>query len=701
MDSFLMNRAKYSRQRVGFAVVSLILCLYVKAGFAQTQTLNVTDYGAVGDAVQIWANTVGNSTTVSVPAAAFTSADIGKVVELFGVGVATSGGNHQDLVTLITGVTDGTTIVVATAPSVTATNIYCVIGRNNVAAFQAAIDAATGPDTVINIPAGSFLLMPPQHMGAGFSTWYMSSLVIRKGGIHLLGAGRTSTVLLGSGAWNVYVNPITGRPGPETYRGFLFIVPDASDTNPLVFENLTMDGGLQNGFYGSREQPARTDNGQGWDQTHDAFVDAGNGSRLENVAMINCQFQHWRGEVMKSVGVATNGFMVISNCVFTDNNATAMNVYPVKTTVGCLFTNMSQVEEYYQQYNTRGTCYFMGNTVCGARGIAFNGATGKNSWYVISNNVFNPNGDMAMLTSPGANIQFCNNSVYGGIGVALGTSSSGLAFQCLNSNIWINDNTFYGGTPVLISGNHYGNGVTSVVVSNNVAYGDSIFGASYDSTVSDNILFTKNSGSRLNNMATGCMWFTDAGDNNFAWWHASGGSPTNIIDYTVATTFDTPYYNYNSGVYFLSTTKCVGHCVVGSVLTMTNNSINGYAWKVYPSADAQNNPTGSPITVPVGTAIKFYWNGLAWSTNTNAQLYYSLANNSGPGSGFYTTGQVITVSAAKITGQRFAYWSGATNVLANPFALTTTVVMPAANVTITANYTTNPPAPPFNLHLSN
>src|SRR5204863_146776 len=59
--------------------------------------------------------------------------------------------------------------------------------------------------------------------------------------------------------------------------------------------------------------------------------------------------------------------------------------------------------------------------------------------------------------------------------------------------------------------------------------------------------------------------------------------------------------------------------------------------------------------------------------------------NSGSGSGSYTNGQVVGITAnAAPAGQVFDQWSGAT--VANPLATSTTLTMPGSNATVTATY---------------
>src|SRR3989344_194240 len=76
----------------------------------------------------------------------------------------------------------------------------------------------------------------------------------------------------------------------------------------------------------------------------------------------------------------------------------------------------------------------------------------------------------------------------------------------------------------------------------------------------------------------------------------------------------------------------------------------------------------------------------------NTPTTYTLTVNSGSGSGSYTAGTVVNVTAnAPPTGQMFDRWTGDTSSVANVNSPNTTVTMPASNVTITATYRTAPP----------
>src|SRR5580698_5262522 len=78
-------------------------------------TLNVVNFGARGDAIQTLANTVSNSTIVTMASTnQLSAADVGKLIELFGVGPATSPTNNQDLIAFIVSVANGTNVTIST-----------------------------------------------------------------------------------------------------------------------------------------------------------------------------------------------------------------------------------------------------------------------------------------------------------------------------------------------------------------------------------------------------------------------------------------------------------------------------------------------------------------------------------------------------------------------------------------------------------
>ena len=69
---------------------------------------------------------------------------------------------------------------------------------------------------------------------------------------------------------------------------------------------------------------------------------------------------------------------------------------------------------------------------------------------------------------------------------------------------------------------------------------------------------------------------------------------------------------------------------------------------------------------------------------------YTLTVVNGSGGGSFTVGTAVTIAAsAAPAGQAFLDWTGA--AVANANAATTTIAMPAANITVTANFGTPPP----------
>ena len=224
----------------------LIAAITILVGGISVQaqnTLNVTNYGAVGDAVQFYVNTVSNSVVVTTTNQ-LSSADIGKTIEVFGAGAQTYGkdsaGNtnfgNQDIVATITNVANGTNIYISQIPQATLTNAFATYGHDNATNFALVIAACSGTNDTISIPSGKYLLLPSTN-GAAYG---YASVWIQRGGIHFVGAGMTNTVLLSKGAWTI-------RSG-LVWRGFLFEfkLPVTNDY-PFSIENLTMDGGLEQG----------------------------------------------------------------------------------------------------------------------------------------------------------------------------------------------------------------------------------------------------------------------------------------------------------------------------------------------------------------------------------------------------------------------------------------------------------------------
>ncbi len=109
------------------------------------------------------------------------------------------------------------------------------------------------------------------------------------------------------------------------------------------------------------------------------------------------------------------------------------------------------------------------------------------------------------------------------------------------------------------------------------------------------------------------------------------------------------------------------------------------------AAVANSTAAGTTITMPAANTIV---------TATYAAVpTYSLNVVNGTGSGSYTPGTIINITAnAAPQGMAFSSWSGAAVGLAT--SATTTLAMPAANTTVSANYST-PPAGQYTVTYSN
>ena len=88
----------------------------------------------------------------------------------------------------------------------------------------------------------------------------------------------------------------------------------------------------------------------------------------------------------------------------------------------------------------------------------------------------------------------------------------------------------------------------------------------------------------------------------------------------------------------------------------------------------------SEMRLPVSTPVQ--------TNNFAGADLYKLTVVSGSGSGsIYTNGQLVAVAASNLTGKAFDRWTGDTQYVASVTAQSTTVTMPAADVTILATYT--------------
>ncbi|MGH7950345.1 MAG: hypothetical protein ACREFE_00265 [Limisphaerales bacterium] len=479
---------------------------------AQT-SLNVTNFGAIGDAVHFSVSTVSNSAIVEVLGTnTFTSADTNKIIEVFRAGpwlqfsndppyatmpfYGSHPGNafvvtNQDIICYLANVSNGTNLTLST-PCGWTTNAYCIVGTNNALAFQAAVNDAsnlvangTATNVTIHVPVGTYLLIssnalnPNYVMTSIFNT--ATAVTISTGGITFLGDSATNTVLMDCGAGMEHILNSTYPYNSLGYfnplRGNLFFCsgPVTNSQYPLEFENLTFDGGLTNGQQSYSYYDLHEGNGDGWDSTHDALLDIGAGQMNQVKVFANCIFQHWRGEILKSVtgSGSTNTYIDITNCVFNDGNASCFNFSFAHRIENCQFYNIEQLTEFYESYATGPSFFdnnFWSNNFNG--GIVINGSrTNANPYpYTIANNTgYIPSGSFAVLFTPAENVTVVSNTfINGTVGIFFTGSglqpSDGTASSI--SNILIADNDF-NGTYLPISMDGYP--AYDVLITNNTA----------------------------------------------------------------------------------------------------------------------------------------------------------------------------------------------------------------------------------------
>jgi hypothetical protein len=581
---------------------------------AQTMTVSVADYGAQGDAVQFWVGTTSGSPVITTTNQ-LSSADIGKAIEVFAAGPATGPVNNQDLIATITQVINGTNVTISLPAGASLTSAYATYGHNNQPYFQAAVAACgSATNAIVNIPAGNYLILSASHPGS----YGNCGILLTSGGIHLVGAGSSNTVLLSQGAWTLQ--------GGNAWRGILIEVarPVVNDY-PVSLENLTLDGGVQQGNSSNHNFPASVVDGTGWDETHDAIILAGNsGNEFTSWTWTNLVFQHWRGEIVKSIDQSTNGNLGIFNCTFTDGNASAINIYPSLNVSNCVFNNLFQVAEYYQAYYTN-TGYFQNNLVTNitGNGFALNGAKGNNPPFFIQGNTFYLQGGNGIETTPGDNISIISNQFIcqndNGDVIVLG--AAGYQGSYCNSNILIAYNNFVAADNLIeIAGGVsatdpsrvqnvevYSNTLTGVASSGwahalttyNWASHIHFFGNDFSTRSTANVAFSSGAmGGQIAAVET----------NNLYSYRAYGFNSTNYIDYVNGSKFvaQSPAPNM---VYVLQDYDA-SQIPAGAQLVVSNSTAYSYPFPLY----LNSAMTAGPLVMTNGASFAFQWLNGAWQT---------------------------------------------------------------------------------------
>lgn len=132
----------------------------IGGGEDQSVIFNVkTEYGAMGDGIELYDGAItATDKTFTSATASFTSADVGKVITIFG-----SGGTNIDQTTTIASVTSATEIELTDAATATVSSSVYRYGTDDTAAIQAAITAVynsgNGPLAgIVFFPRGIYLV---------------------------------------------------------------------------------------------------------------------------------------------------------------------------------------------------------------------------------------------------------------------------------------------------------------------------------------------------------------------------------------------------------------------------------------------------------------------------------------------------------------------------------------------------------------
>jgi hypothetical protein len=597
-------------------ISSLLLFGHEVSTDAQTTTLSVTDFGCKGDAVRFVSTTVSNSALITVQSTnRLSGSDVGKLVLLFGAGLPTSGTNHQDLVAQIIAVGFGTNVTLSLPAGLSADQVSGMYGTQNAQSFQRCVDACSGTNTTVQIPPGNYLMVPPVMLDPTFvmngCTDGRPSVTIQKGGIHFIGAGADSTILQGCGAWLL--------KGSYVERGFMFFCqgPVTNDA-PVIFEGLTLDGGVLNGAIANKNFPASVVDGTGWDETHGAVLDIGTPPLHAFKAFRDCRITHWRGEMFKSVAPNTDGFIEISNCVFDDGNASAVNFSFSHKISNSTFSNVKMAMEFYAGYSFEASSFENSIVTNTQGGLVLTGALTNRVMpsYTISGNAVSSS-DFSVLMGPSRSVSITSNRFFS---ATSGIMTSGIAYQGTdyNRDIDIENNTFTNVYQPFINGGVGSDRMENVTVRNNVASGCGTF--AYGNGWGTNVVFTGNvvvgGGSGLNSTTLTGQWYIDDGSNQFPPQFLPGvlGLETNLVSYARGMRFQT-WVNVTNAVYAIDDAH-PQQIPPGASLSIAHQGM--YPVPVFLSSTLFRSGPSAILTG--GQALTFTWSNGAWHLLQNSLL---------------------------------------------------------------------------------
>jgi hypothetical protein len=586
---------------------------------AQAQTLiNVTNVGLRGDAVLTTCTTASNSTTVVLAGTnSLSTADAGKLILLFGVGPSTSGTNHQDLIAQLVSLINSTTAVISQPAGCDATSVRCIYGTQNANVLQQCINSASGTNTTIYFPAGNYLIVPPKSLDTHFVMQSESDgkpgVIIKQGGLHLLGDSPDTTVLIGNGAWQL--------KGSWVHRGFIFWCQGPVTNNyPLVLENLTLDGGVSRGNLANPGYPASTKDGGGWDETHGAFLDIAPGPLPSLQRFLNCRFIHWRGEMLKAVsGSRDTDFNEVRNCDFVDGDASGFNLNQTPHLISdCLFTNIGMAMEYWVG-TMRKSSAFQNSTIAstGGNGIVLVGgiAGTPSPGYLIQSNTFLNIPKAAVMLGPAGNVHITGNQF---LHNTFGLATDGAAYQGsdFNHDITLSLNTFSNTYYAVQIGGGYNDRVVGLTVqSNSFSAGSYTFANGYG--WSSNVVFLANNApqSFLGSASLMGQWFTDDSSNNFGTNSVTDTvGRTNIVSYATGT-LQALWTQKTNAVFFLDDSQPT-RIPPGARIHLTYTGQP--AVPLLLGAPGASSPKS--LTLTNTSFLQFYWTNGVWRLDSVSSL---------------------------------------------------------------------------------
>jgi hypothetical protein len=160
---------------------------------------------------------------------------------------------------------------------------------------------------------------------------------------------------------------------------------------------------------------------------------------------------------------------------------------------------------------------------------------------------------------------------------------------------------------------------------------------------------------------------------------ANPTSATTTINMPAAATTVTANFRSNHLLTVVNGTGS-GSYPAGTVVTISANAA--------PAGQVFKNWTGATVASANAPKTTIQMPSVNTTVTANYAPLYALTVVNGTGGGSYAAGTVVTISAnPPPSGEAFTNWTGAT--VAQPASATTTLTMPAAQATVTANYTTS------------